>query len=527
LLAVTAIVLAVFGEGRFQARLVISLIAAGWVLARWLTNPRSRIERAILMVPLVALLVVSVKVEMYQKTVKMYSGSWFKVWTVYHYYMGSKYFDEVGYYDLYLQTIVADREDWNRTREVDRVCDQRSYRFRDVEEMLPPGPNPEFTAERWREFKRDLRAFTGRTGRDLWPSLMRDRGYNASPFWTVVGGSLSNRLSIRSKPEYLVLMSADLILYLVAFVILAWAFGPERAMLATIAVILMPVSFGRLVGGFLRHDWLAAIFIGAALVERRRPVAAGISFGYAAMARAFPALLLAGLAVPIARRVLENRRVQSFDRRLIISFLLFCAVAAGAGCLTARGPTAWADWFAKMRTHNDEAPYWNRSTGLKHFFVHDIGDFSENSFTTDPTSRKEILKRQSGWYAGSSAVFGVLLLISLWITRSDTNAILLSSIAVFVLLVSSHYYWAIFGLLPLWRNGDSDARKPMFLAPILVTFLVPATWYWFALDHQLGFQRFVFLDLLMGLAFLVVMTTLIWRSAPLKIRAPEPGTPEE
>ena len=42
---------------------------------------------------------------------QVFKGEFVRAWNVYHYYVGSKYFAELGYFDLYRATLVAD-DDW-------------------------------------------------------------------------------------------------------------------------------------------------------------------------------------------------------------------------------------------------------------------------------------------------------------------------------------------------------------------------------------------------------------------------------
>ena len=118
----------------------------------------------------------------------------------YHYYMGSKYFKELGYYDLYNATVVADAEEGFREN-TQTVRDLHDYQFIRASSILKDAPRyrDRFSAMRWRQFKSDLRYFRNRLPRKLYIELLRDHGYNPSPAWSTTGGILSNLIPV----EYL------------------------------------------------------------------------------------------------------------------------------------------------------------------------------------------------------------------------------------------------------------------------------------------------------------------------------------
>ncbi len=82
-------------------------------------------------------------------------------WGIYHYYMGAKYFSELGYFDLYECSVA-----YPTARR-----DLRTYDFR----FDNPDCQATFSPQRQLEFQVDLSRI------DYEPSFMVDKGFNASP----------------------------------------------------------------------------------------------------------------------------------------------------------------------------------------------------------------------------------------------------------------------------------------------------------------------------------------------------------
>lgn len=93
-------------------------------------------------------------------------------WDTYHYYMGAKYFPEIGYARLYLCTVVADAQEGRLDPTSDRTArDLETNRL--VSAQILAG-EPErcirhFAPERWEAFKTDLNWFREHMGAGAGP----------------------------------------------------------------------------------------------------------------------------------------------------------------------------------------------------------------------------------------------------------------------------------------------------------------------------------------------------------------------
>jgi hypothetical protein len=254
----------------------------------------------------------------------LHFDAYIHTWDTYHYYMGAKYFPEVGYEWLYDCAVVADSEDFTgerlqKMREQRIVTNLRTNVMEKVGENIllhPDDCRKHFSPERWQSFKRDVAFFRSRVNDIRWQEIHHDHGYNATPVWTLLGYLVAN-----SSPATLNQITAvDLLdpLYLVLMAaMLWWAFGPRVFALGLIMLGCNWASrfFYWTGGAMLRHDWLFYTVAVICLFKKGRPFLAGVALAYAALLRLFPGLMLLGpllAGFEYARRKLGWRSPSDF-----------------------------------------------------------------------------------------------------------------------------------------------------------------------------------------------------------------------
>lgn len=423
-------------------------LAAVWLAA----SRRLPRRRATLLLALLAVASTSqaTAVELWRFT----TTSWVRVWNVYHYYLGSKYFDELGYRDLYAATLRADREgddDWHDIRRVRNLATYVTEPRAAADRYRSDG---NFSAERWREFSADVAALREFRPPRTWRGIFVDRGYNPSPLWTVVGGGLATLLPARSLPALKALCALDLLLMAAAFWGLARVFGLRAAAWALLLFTLTPVNDSRLIGGFLQYDWFCALAGGLCLLRRGRSWPAGALVAYAVMTRVFPLILVASAGMPLVVEWIRSGRFRRADMAFFLSFGLFCGVGFGAGCLTESGVDAWKQFAGNLAHHASEHVYGERRVGLEHVFSRDAGAVVRGESDADP---REATDRRRGLYIAAAAVF-VLAWLAATLRRAVPDALLLGLAPLFALAVSSRYYWSYLTLLPLLEPPDDPGR---------------------------------------------------------------------
>lgn len=388
------------------------------------------------------------------------TSPWVRVWNVYHYYLGSKYFPELGYSDLYVASLAADDAGW--WRGVDLVRDLETH------EVVPRSaalagyrPEEHFTPERWESFRRDVAALQKQRPRDRWSGIFRDRGYNPPPLWTAAGGTLARLLPAHRPWALKLLASLDLVLLAATLWLVRRTFGIRAAALVALLLALNPVNEGRLVGNYLGYDWFAALASGFCLWRRGRTVPAAGLFVYAIGTRVFPAVFLAAAGLAAAARVWRTGSVARRDLRFAAALGGFGIVAVAIGALGAggaRGPAwgAWGDFAAEIGRHNAQHRFGQQRIGLAHVFTRDVRTLDLDEPPME--ERRDLAERQRPFYAATGLVLMLGFALAA-VRRHRFDAFLLGLVPFFVLAVSSRYYWAVLALLPLLARPGPSARR--------------------------------------------------------------------
>jgi hypothetical protein len=192
--------------------------------------------------------------------------TWVHLHDVAHYYLGAKYFDELGYEHLYTAMLRAEGELTPGRFSTLEARDLSTNELVPIRELLLRSDEVKagFTPERWEEWKRDVALFRDALGPQF-KSLYADHGFNPTPLWPVMGGTLARLVPAGSRTGVLLLSLLDPLLLAAAFAAVAWAFGRPAALLGIIHFCLVyGASFGWTGGAFLRYVWFAAVLVAAA-----------------------------------------------------------------------------------------------------------------------------------------------------------------------------------------------------------------------------------------------------------------------
>ncbi len=433
-------------------------------------------------------------------------------WSFFHYYLGAKYFNELGYDGLYEQAVLADHQNKQHWKKLGYIRNLYTYAFE------PPAAETrtrraEWTDARWQQFSKDVEYFYPKLRR-RWEEVLTDRGYNATPTWNTTGWILSHLPATRWGLA--VYGSVDAVLLLAAFGFFAWTFGPVWGLLAAAWCLLFYGNQGHLIGRPFLHDYLAAMLVFAAAVQRGQNRLAGVSLAYAAMVRIFPGFFLGGLAIWTALRWLRTRQVPVFTRQFMPAFALTCVLLAGYGCLNGRGAHAWPEFLNDISMHTDDHRFGGRRIGLQHFFTHDMSAGFE--FTAKYRRRDAWKKQETLWTVCAGLMCLLWLGATLRINDNDPmDAMLLSMAVVFAVIVLSRYYWGAAALFFVLGARGRDGPWRAVVTALL--FVQIAVFYGMKNLGSDTFPWFVIADLSWILWFVFV---LVGRMA-----APRPAEPVE
>jgi len=277
----------------------------------------------------------------------------------FHYFIGSKYFPELGYTHLYECANVAEAEQGFRRRvELRTIRDLRKnelvsakYVLEDPERFKQGFARP-FTPKRWEEFKNDIAFFRSNVDIGTWENMLRDHGYNPSPLWNMTASLLSN-LGPASKPfleGFLALI--DPILLLVTFGFVAWAFGWR---IACISLLFFgtnePALFYWTGGAYLRQDWFMFAMAGICLLKRGKPALGGASLAVSTLLRVFPLGFFVAIGLRIVWVLVRERRIDPAAARIVAGAALATAILIPASSVVAGSASAWPEFVKNTKKH--------------------------------------------------------------------------------------------------------------------------------------------------------------------------------
>jgi hypothetical protein len=384
---------------------------------------------------------------------------------IFHYYLGSKYFREIGYLGLYDCTVLADQEIAREERVSPHIT---TPYVRDLEDVLNDKKatdaldhcrndiRPNFSDDRWTSFKDDIRELQRLVPDDWWNAAVYDAGFNPPPSWAVIGSAFSNVIPLRrgTLPTYLVVTSLDILLLVAAFVTLRAAFGKTTAVLAaTFFGATFITAYGWNGGGFLRFTWVVALVLGLVALRRGRWVLAGALLGMSACDRIFPAGFAVGAAVPIAYRALKDREQRRILLRMGMGFAGVVVVLVVASSLLF-GPSSWSTFFTRILRHGDV--YYVDHIGLKKVLVWRSWVPNQNFWLHEGLIRFKNwnLALRDTWAAERPLALALQLLgaggaVAASLKRRPYEAALLCGIVfMFVFSLPANYYYCVLALVP-------------------------------------------------------------------------------
>ena len=418
------------------------------------------------------------------------SGTFVHYGEMFHYYLGSKYFDELGYFELYNAVIAADAEQDNALADLPFYTDLTSYQNARRETALEHADvvKATFSKERWDAFKDDVSFFKKATGmprsRALFFLLM-DHGYNASPVSTSVLGVLTNIVPVT---QLWLLAALDVLLVATMIVLVFHAFGLEMGALFSVYFFVNILNDnGYISGSLLRYDWLFCIVVAVCLLEKRRYASSSVFLTVSAMLKIFPAVLFYGIGVSIVRKVKATRTVDKESMRFVLAagitgLALFLMPAVYLG--SALQP--WKEFSAKTALHNDGV-YVNH-LGLRGIVLFEPSHLSLNKFietyssggTSDIVRHWQDVKEEEYQQKKPiTAVCSLFVLICLtaiiWKRKeSESEGVLWPLLLIYTMSYPSHYYYAFLCLFVLLFFRQANSLSSFVPLCLLLVFNVVA-----------------------------------------------------
>jgi hypothetical protein len=442
---------------------------------------------------------------------------------VFHYYVGSKYFPEVGYFDLYECAVVSLHEDHPERA-------HRSYVVRDLRDIdqrksivparFEPRCNGAFEPSRWAGFKKDVRFFVQRMPPDAWQRVTVDQGFNASPIWVLFGRSLAELFP--TEPDAMRwLVRTDLLLLALMFGAAAWGFGFEGMCLVVIAWAANPLSRYQWIGdSVLRQFWIMAAVVGLCLLKRGWHASSGAFLALASLVRVFPILYAISYA---AGRLQRWRSEGTLDR----SFVDFVAAGIAAslvliGAATwvgGRGYSAHVEFASNVTAFSDLTG--QNSVGLRPLLSYSsrmpVPVLVDGELIYTDSGFQDRLKRTfaSRWWIYYPVVLGFLGLYYLALRRArDWEAACMGFVLILVLTQAPSYYMTCTVAAALLGTARPRIAMALF-ATLAVWCAINLAW----VDTTFGFAASSAVGLVFALYVLIEMLRASPESEPDAVAA--------
>ena len=314
-------------------------------------------------------------------------------WDQYHYYMGARYFRELGYDGLYRCSVVAqdelgtvtapppDRDFVHERGPVDMAKEVRhpDKKIRDlggtnllvpaVSALDDPGRcKARFSPERWEQYKADVRFFRMGSEKQFWQDMQTDHGFNPPPVWTIAGSFFASMhqagdvldVPLAGRVIWLqVLALFDPVFLAGMFVALAWAFGWRVFAVAAVfwgCQASAPALWT--LGAFLRQDWLFWLVLAACLARKKWYALAGAGMVYAGLLRVFPGLTAIGWLCVAGFHLVRRGTLSQPMWRMLGGGVLAAAVLIPLS-VKVTGPDAYRDFYRHTLQVHDRTPLTN------------------------------------------------------------------------------------------------------------------------------------------------------------------------
>lgn len=378
-----------------------------------------------------------------------------RLWHNFHYYLNSKYYDELGYDQLYNCATAALPNRWGSF-----YRDLSTYGYVYGAAQVPTC-RADFSEARWQAFVADVEWIQGRETSypEMWSFILLDKGYNGSPPYTAVVGWLANQAPLGS-PLFWALIYSDAIFLVVGLLYLWKVKGTETAGLIALFTLAYFGNFTHLLANWFQYPWLTALYVGAAAWYAGRRWLSGFSLATATGLFVFPVTLLLWPALHWRQ---AGRR---FWSGLAAGGLLWAAV----GSISSRGLGAWVDFFRDMRLHSAWLPIEPRNFGLRNL-VQMVGNpeasywhlkFFSTGRGTPPNPNAAI----PDWWL-LPFVAGLLVLLVLVVRERPAFSLAAGLPVMFFALVISPYYWGPAAAL-IFLDEDRVASRRLLMAGVLL-----------------------------------------------------------
>jgi hypothetical protein len=289
----------------------------------------------------------------------------------FHFYLGAKYFPEIGYGDLYYAT--------NQVLQEQKIFISPDTLIRDpLTFTVSTIDNPDtieksiqakqrFSESRWQTFSADVyQYFVGEGGSAQ--RIFIDHGNTGSPAWSMLPWALS-QLTDLNLGTFGWFALLDIVLLIVSFWAVFRTFGVKAGALALVVFAVFPYSFDFTFGSLLRFDWLAAVLLGICALQQKHYRWAGIALAYAIASKVFPVIFLIG-TIPWLASQIKQRQIKPVKQFVGAGVLcLVCLVGLSSALF---GIGSWRQYSERIATASQKDNYnysYSMTVGIQNIVI--------------------------------------------------------------------------------------------------------------------------------------------------------------
>lgn len=464
-----------------------------------------------------------------------------------HYYLNAKYFDELGYFELYPAVLLAHYEegpiDKRPLPPQVQFQNEDDYYFVQTHEFLRDTAEHQRIRDlfgdptRWLQFRhdfiylqRDVKGFS----RETWVQMLNDHGFNGAPTWVAMAQPMANAVPVESVK---VLGYLDALWLLLAIGLVWWAFDGTAAMFTFVFLMTTySMRWPTLTWAFGRYDYVALLIIAVCLLKKARHPLAGAATALATSFRVFPAVWLWGPAFKGAWDLVKHRRLNKplalLGGAFVVTHLLLWGVVS-----LRMGTEPIQRHFDNLFAHTTED---NLSSMRQGFAIATAYTPSEAGqgvglvLTGEPPdhnnrmnqARRERIKDQKPW----RKILAVALVLALGFglrRAKDHEAFSMGFIPFFLMATASYYYYVVRGTMVCTHAGDLKRGRNAFGLAFL--FLIEAAINWLQQNHEnwrvvhIGWMGWLLV--IYSVAMIVAFNVESWRAG--KLTAGTPSSPSQ
>lgn len=427
--------------------------------------------------------------------------SYFNEYDFYHYYMPAKYAPEVGYFSMYVATLGASEELGHKR--VSKVRDLRTDTHVSAKDALKKvkKAKAKFSEARWKEWVADVDFYRRNVSDEVWRKMLKDRGYNGTPIWTMLWGWLANQVPTSDTVGMHALAFIDVAFWIGAFAAVAWAFGP-RTMFIVVAMLGLQfvTNWVPLKAAYVRIEWIAELLAAMAFMKKGKHATAGVLVGLSVTSRIFPIFWAFGAAVTVALTLWRERRLDRPATRFLVAIGL-TGVTLTLASFAATSVRYWQDFLDKIGHLSTVFSSWR--VGFEYLYTLSWDGNAPGGVPVDQFFAEHELLRL---IPKGLAVIGAAALAPR--LRERWEQLLLGFILTYFLMGLLYYYYVMLLVPTLWLASRSD--KPSRAAMLAWMFGSSALVTWLCQDWDRGYKTY-FVVSLSTFVLIVGMVIEIWR----------------